>query len=337
VPLYRRPGSPVWYIDLRGAGGGRTRRSTGTTDKRAAKRQHDELAARLWKARQEGRRLDDALLAWAEERPRGDSDLRNLRVLRAELANPPLFDIDDALLRDRLDGRSAATYNRLVNVVRAALNLAVVRGWLERAPKLTRRKVIRSEPRWLTRDEWARLRAELPGHLRPMADFAVATGIRWGNVAGLTWDRVDMRRRLVTVAAQRAKGRRSLSIPLSPAALDALRAAAAGQKGAGDARRPRTGLVFTYAGGALRSPKTAWASAIARAGIAPARWHDLRHTWASWHVQALTPLAVLKELGGWASIEQVQVYAHLARGQAAAYAGNAERGHTAGHRSEKAA
>ena len=41
-------------------------------------------------------------------------------------------------------------------------------------------------------------------------------------------------------------------------------------------------------------------------------FHNLRHTWASWHVRAGTPLMVLKELGGWEHIEMVQKYAHLA-------------------------
>ena len=41
------------------------------------------------------------------------------------------------------------------------------------------------------------------------------------------------------------------------------------------------------------------------------RWHDLRHTWASWHVQAGTPLHVLQELGGWECVEMVRKYAHL--------------------------
>jgi integrase len=50
------------------------------------------------------------------------------------------------------------------------------------------------------------------------------------------------------------------------------------------------------------------------------RWHDLRHTWASWHVQAGTPLAVLKELGGWASLDMVLRYAHLAPGHLADHA-----------------
>jgi len=41
------------------------------------------------------------------------------------------------------------------------------------------------------------------------------------------------------------------------------------------------------------------------------RWHDLRHTWASCHVQAGTPLHVLQELGGWECVEMVRKYAHL--------------------------
>src|SRR5690606_34619199 len=52
--------------------------------------------------------------------------------------------------------------------------------------------------------------------------------------------------------------------------------------------------------------------ACAAVGIKDFRFHDFRHTWASWHVQAGTPLMVLKELGGWETIEMVQKYAHLA-------------------------
>src|SRR5205085_8440941 len=56
----------------------------------------------------------------------------------------------------------------------------------------------------------------------------------------------------------------------------------------------------------------AWKLASARAGIQDFRWHDLRHTWASWHVQMGTPLYALKELGGWQTLEMVNRYAHLA-------------------------
>jgi hypothetical protein len=57
-----------------------------------------------------------------------------------------------------------------------------------------------------------------------------------------------------------------------------------------------------------------------RSGIENFRWHDLRHTWASWHVQSGTPLHVLQELDGWASCSMVQRYAHLAADHLAPWA-----------------
>lgn len=51
-------------------------------------------------------------------------------------------------------------------------------------------------------------------------------------------------------------------------------------------------------------------------------FHDVRHIWASWHVQRGTPLMVLKELGGWERIEMVQKYAHLTTLHLAAHAEN---------------
>lgn len=57
---------------------------------------------------------------------------------------------------------------------------------------------------------------------------------------------------------------------------------------------------------------TAWRAALRRAGIENFRFHDLRHTWASWLVQSGVPLSALQEMGGWESIEMVQRYAHLA-------------------------
>ena len=57
----------------------------------------------------------------------------------------------------------------------------------------------------------------------------------------------------------------------------------------------------------------AFKKALARAGIEREfRWHDLRHTWASWHVQSGTRLQELMELGSWSSYEMVLRYAHLA-------------------------
>ncbi len=56
---------------------------------------------------------------------------------------------------------------------------------------------------------------------------------------------------------------------------------------------------------------TAWRNGLKRSGITDFRFHDLRHTWASWLVQAGVPLSALQEMGGWESIEMVRRYAHL--------------------------
>jgi integrase len=56
----------------------------------------------------------------------------------------------------------------------------------------------------------------------------------------------------------------------------------------------------------------ALATGLRRAGIENFRWHDLRHTWASWHVQNGTPLHVVQEMGAWESEAMVRRYAHLA-------------------------
>ena len=92
-------------------------------------------------------------------------------------------------------------------------------------------------------------------------------------------------------------------MPLNEDALDVLRRRRGGH----------TELVFTYKGNRVgRTTTRAWQKALDRAGIEDFRWHDLRHTWASWHVQSGTTLQELMELGGWSSYKMVLRYAHLA-------------------------
>ncbi|WP_264318416.1 tyrosine-type recombinase/integrase [Acidithiobacillus ferrooxidans] len=68
----------------------------------------------------------------------------------------------------------------------------------------------------------------------------------------------------------------------------------------------------------------AWYKALERADIPEGfRWHDLRHTWASWHAQNGTPLHVLQEMGGWSSPSTVKRYAHLSVQHLATYVENA--------------
>ena len=74
--------------------------------------------------------------------------------------------------------------------------------------------------------------------------------------------------------------------------------------------------VFTFQGKPIAWANTrAWFNALKRAKIEDFRWHDLRHTWASWLVQHGTPLYVLQEMGAWESLEMVRRYAHLSPAQ----------------------
>lgn len=88
---------------------------------------------------------------------------------------------------------------------------------------------------------------------------------------------------------------------------------------------------FTYPGKPIRwgLTNTGWKNAVAKTGLGDLRFHDLRHTWASWHRQAGTSTDELKDLGGWKSRIMVDRYAkfgteHLTRAAARIESGRAE-------------
>jgi integrase len=74
----------------------------------------------------------------------------------------------------------------------------------------------------------------------------------------------------------------------------------------------------------MQAVGSAWDRSLRRAEIEKFRFHDLRHTWASWHVMSGTRLQELMELGGWKSYEMMLRYAHLAREHQSQAAGRIE-------------
>ncbi|HTE16294.1 MAG TPA: tyrosine-type recombinase/integrase [Burkholderiales bacterium] len=85
---------------------------------------------------------------------------------------------------------------------------------------------------------------------------------------------------------------------------------------------------FTYNGEPIRREltNTAWHTALGKAGIKNFRFHDLRHTWASWHRQAGTSCDEPKDLGGWKSRVMVDRYAKYATEHLAVAASRIESG-----------
>jgi integrase len=209
-------------------------------------------------------------------------------------------------------GVKPATVNRMMEVVRVILNRAAREWeWTEKAPYVRMLREPKRRIRWLTPNEVARLLTALPEHLVATVRFSLSTGLREANVTGLEWSQVDLTRRVAWIHADQAKGGKSIGVPLNGEAVEVLR------QQLGKHQR----FVFTYKDRPIAKCNTkAWRNALVEVGISDFRWHDLRHTWASWHIQNGTPLYVLQELGGWSDVRMVQRYAHLAPEHLSGYA-----------------
>lgn len=312
--LYQR--GDVWWVDLTTPDGERIRRSTGTDDKARAQEYHDRLKVRKWDEQRLGVRPEmswqDAAVRWLKEtrdKRSHDKDVARLRALDRDLGHLLLRqvtrDVIDRIADAKAKQSSPSNANRYLALIRSILRRARDEwNWLESIPKVRLFREPRGRIRFLSPEEARRLLTELPPHLRDMAQFALATGLRQRNVSYLMWDQVDMARRVAWIHPDEAKAGRAIGVPLNESAVEVLRWRL-GQ----DNRH-----VFTYEGKPVaRCSTVAWKKALERAGIERTfRWHDLRHTWASWHVQSGTPLRELMELGGRASFEMVLRYAHLA-------------------------
>ena len=314
----------VWWVYVNAPNGERIRRTTGTANKALAQEFHDQIKTELWRISKLGekprRTWNEAVVRWLKEASHKASiqaDRIHLRWLDAHFGGKHL----DAITRDNIDritdvklaeGVSNATVNRVLEIVRAILRKCVNEWeWLDRTPQVRMLKEPSRRIRFLNRAEAQKLLSELPEHLADMAVFSLATGLRRGNVTGLLWSQVDLERRLAWIHADQAKARKAIAVPLNAEAVLVIR------KHLGT----HPTHVFSFRGRQITQVSTkAWYSALERAGIENFRWHDLRHTWASWHVQQGTPSYVLQELGGWESPEMVRRYAHLAADHLAPYA-----------------
>lgn len=313
MSLYKR--GSVYWIRFTKPDGQELRETAQTGDRKKAQEYHDQRKAECWRQVKLGDRprytWKQAVVRWLQENPQSRwlRDIkRHLRFADSHLGNLTLEQIDRAVLDRLTQARqknhvAPATINRMLAVIRGILNTARKEwGWIDTVPAIRLLPEPKQRIRWLTQDEADRLIAELPPHLAAMTRFTLATGLRESNVITLEWDQIDLEQRRAWVHADQAKGRRAIAVPLNAQAMVVLRE----QQGQHPTR------VFTYEGKPVtRANNHAWRKALIRAGIENFRWHDLRHTWASWHVQAGTPLNVLKELGGWASLDMVLRYAHL--------------------------
>jgi integrase len=145
-------------------------------------------------------------------------------------------------------------------------------------------------------------------HLRPLVMLALNTGLRRGELLGLTWGAVNFTGRMLTVTAATAKSGHTRRIPLNREALEVL-TAWHGRQG-----KPKSdALVFpSPAGERMKRIDTSWASLMKTAKLKSFRLHDCRHHFASKLVQAGVDLYTVKELLGHSEIAMTERYSHLA-------------------------
>ena len=327
--IHRRGDSPFWWIDVVLPNGRRIRQSTRT-------KKREEAEALLAKLKHDAFREAHLDLkpkrSWQEAVVRYlvvKSNLRSIGDVKRICRNlDPYF---GRLTLDRISGdliwkvvegelkkgNKPATVNRYLALIRCLLRMARDEWqWIASVPKI---RLLRGEverDRWLTREEAERLISACPSHLAALVRFALATGCRANEIAGLEWNRVDLERN--TAWLNLTKNGTPRGVPLNRDAIAVLK----DQVG----KHPQ--FCFTYRGQPIRwqLSNSGWLKALQKAGIEDFRFHDLRHTWASWHRQAGTSCDELKDLGGWKSRVMVDRYAKYATEHLAVAASRIENG-----------
>ncbi len=326
--IYRRPDSGNWWINATLPNGKRVRQSAGTENREDAEAYLAKLKLDAYRETHFGikpqRSWQEAVIRYLSLK----RSLRNFpalqricRHLDRYLGSMSLNQINGDVIwtvieGERKKGNKPATVNRYLAAVRGILRMARDDWqWIDTMPKIRMLPGEVERDRWLTQEEAERLIRVCPSHLAALVRYALATGCRAGEITGLEWNRVDLQRK--TAWLNQTKNGTPRGVPLNEDAIEVLR----GQIG------QHHQYCFVYRGNRIKWELTnsAWHTALAAAGIQDFRFHDLRHTWASWHRQAGTSCDELKELGGWKSREMVDRYAKYATSHLAEAAMRIER------------
>ena len=337
-----RRGQGRWRARYRGPDG---RERSKTFDRRS---DADRWLASIEVSKARGEWVDPALgrqtfASWAEEWSASIVDLRpstlnrDLGIVRVHLlprfGSVPLARITNSMVRSFVSDtlatgeHSPATVRKMGQILTKVMRGAVETGLIARSPceGLRLPAEPRREMRFLTAEQVTAL-AEAAGHDAATLIYTAAyAGLRWGELAGLRVERVDLLRRTIIVVEQlneitgklswgppkTAAGRRAVSIP---AALTQMLEAQVGRPEVG-----RSGLVFpTPLGEPMRRSNFArrvWAPATQRTGLEGLRFHDLRHTAVALAIgQGAHPKALQERMGHSSVTVTLDRYGHLYEG-----------------------
>jgi integrase len=131
-------------------------------------------------------------------------------------------DIENYQTKREKDGRSAATIDMEVKLVQTAVSKAfdndIINGQALRAFRKVKRKLKKgsnARKRILTVDEYLKLKANSPSHLKAMIDIAYNTGMRAGEIRTLRWSYIDKERKFIQLPAKAVKESKAKTIPIN--------------------------------------------------------------------------------------------------------------------------
>jgi len=213
--------------------------------------------------------------------------------------------------------RSSASVVRYLAALSHAFTIAVKEwGWMEDNPmrKVTKPKESRGRVRFLSDDERIRLlkscKASSNSYLYLVVVLALSTGMRKSEIMGLTWENVDLNRGKAILHETKNDERRAVAI--TGHALELL-------KELSKVRRIDSNFLFPSKGNRRKSInlRAPWEGALREADIQDFRFHDLRHSAASYLAMNGASLAEIAEVLGHKTLQMVKRYAHLSEGHTA--------------------
>lgn len=310
MPIYKRSGSPYWWIKIYPPGGGQPiRRSTGTASRRDAqafeRRVVDELNdqfSRQLRGIPDQVTWDQVLIRYLEEHQPSQTVQWHLDVVLPYLRGRNVTESLDIAREFRTDqlksGKSPLTVNRRLAIVRMLLNRCY-REWRlideplgEKLKGLFTSELAYARHRYFTPEEIEKVLGQIKrDDVRDCLLVLVYTGLRVRELLTLTPDRFSAG--YIRLEAANTKTRRPRVIPV-PEALH---------------RILETRLPFEINYSVMRSH---WRKACKRAGVQDARIHDLRHTYASWlAADPNVPFTVIRDVLGHTNISTTNRYSHV--------------------------
>jgi integrase len=229
-----------------------------------------------------------------------------------------VLDVNVLFLREARDklakGRTDSTVNRYLSALRSCWNWGRALSLVPQEKRWPTR-LLHKEPderqRYLTDDELTRLREAAAEHSPTMyaaVVLSVACGLRQGEMLNLKWSDIDLGAQHIRIMKTKTDKPRTVYLPAS--AVDALRAL----------KREAvvsTKAVFLGRGGVPLNRGTIrirWLKIRDAAGLHDFRWHDLRHSCASFLAQNGATLLEIASVLGHRSTSATRRYAHLVEG-----------------------